>query len=35
MSEMQIVGRKERSAMDKMIIMNTIIEYWRVQKLNT
>ena len=35
MSEMQTVGRKERSAMDNLIIMNTIIENQRAQKLNT
>ena len=32
---MQIAGRKERSAMDNLIIMNTIIENQRPQKLNT
>ena len=35
MSEMQVAGRKERSAMDNLIIMNTIIENQRAQKLNT
>ena len=35
MSEMQAAGRKERSAMDNLIIMNTIIENQRAQKLNT
>ena len=35
MSEMQTGGRKERSAMDNLIIMNTIIENQRTQKLNT
>ena len=35
MSEMQAVGRKERSTMDNLIIMNTIIENKRAQKLNT
>ena len=34
MSEMQAPGRKERSAMDNLIIMNTIIEHQRAQKLN-
>ena len=32
---MQTAGRKERSAMDNLIIMNTIIENQRAQKLNT
>ena len=35
MLEMQPAGRKERSAMDNLIIMNTIIENQRAQKLNT
>ena len=35
MSEMQVAGRKERSAMDNLILMNTIIENQRAQKLNT
>ena len=35
MSEMQAAGRKERSAMDNLIIMNTIIENQSTQKLNT
>ena len=35
MSEMQAAGRKERSAMDNLIIVNTIIENQRAQKLNT
>ena len=35
MSEMQTAGRKDRSAMDNLIIMNTIIENQRTQKLNT
>ena len=35
MSEMQVAGRKERSAMDNLIIVNTIIENQRAQKLNT
>ena len=35
MSEMQRPGRKERSAMDNLIIMNTITENQRAQKLNT
>ena len=35
MSEMQVAGTKERSAMDNLIIMNTIIENPRAQKLNT
>ena len=35
MSEMQVAGRKERSAMDNLIITNTIIENQRAQKLNT
>ena len=35
MSEMQAAGGKERSAMDNLIIMNTIIENQRAQKLNT
>ena len=33
MSEMQVAGRKERSAMDNLIILNTIIENQRGQKL--
>ena len=32
---MQAAERKERSAMDNLIIMNTIIENQREQKLNT
>ena len=32
MSEMQAAGRKERSTMDNLIIMNTIIENHRAQK---
>ena len=35
MSEIKTAGRKERSAMDNLIIMNTIIENQRTQKLNT
>ena len=35
MSEMQTAGRKKRSAMDNLIIMNNIIENQRAQKLNT
>ena len=35
MSEMQRPGRKERSSMDNLIIMNTITENQRAQKLNT
>ena len=35
MSEMQAARRKERSAMDNLIIMNTIIGNQRAQKLNT
>ena len=35
MSEMQAPGRKERSAMDNLVIMNIIIENQRAQKLNT
>ena len=35
MSEMQAAGRKERLTMDNLIIMNTIIENQRAQKLNT
>ena len=35
MSEMQAAGRKERSARDNLIIMNTIIENQKAQKLNT
>ena len=35
MSEMQAAGRKERSAMDNLIIMNTIIYHQKAQKLNT
>ena len=35
MSEMQAPGRKETSAMDNLVIMNTIIENQRAQKLNT
>ena len=34
-SKMSVAGRKERSAMDNLIIMNTIIENQRTQKLNT
>ena len=34
MSEMQAVGKKERAVMDNLIIMNTIRENLRVQKLN-
>ena len=34
-SEVQAAGRKEMSAMDNLIIMNTIIENQRAQKLNT
>ena len=34
MSEMQVGGRKERSAMDNLMIMNIIIENQKVQKLN-
>ena len=34
MSEMQVAGRKERSAMDNLIIINTIIENQIAQKLN-
>ena len=32
---MQVAGRKARSAMDNLIIMNTIIKNQRAQKLNT
>ena len=32
MSEMRTAGRKERSAMDNLIIMNTIIESQRAKK---
>ena len=35
MPEMQAAGRKETSAMDNLIVMNTIIENQRAQKLNT
>ena len=35
MSEMQAARRKERLAMDNLIIMITIIENQRVQKVNT
>ena len=35
MSEMQAAGRKDRSAMDNLIITNTIIENQRAQKQNT
>ena len=35
MSEMQVAGRKERTAMDNLIILNTIIENQRARKLNT
>ena len=35
MSEMQAAGRKERSSMDNLIILNTIIENQRAQKLST
>ena len=35
MSEMQVAGRKERSAMDNLIIMNTITKNQIAQKLNT
>ena len=35
MSEMQATGRKGKWAMDNLIIMNTIIENQRAQKLNT
>ena len=35
MSEIQVAGRKERSAMDNLIIMNTIIGNQGAQKLNT
>ena len=31
MSEMQVAGRKERSAIDNLITMNTIIENQRAQ----
>ena len=34
MSDMQAGGRKERSAMDNLMIMNMIIENQKVQKLN-
>ena len=35
MSEMQAAGRKERSAIDNLRIVNTITENQRAQKLNT
>ena len=35
MSEMQTAGRKERSALDTLTIINTITENQRAQKLNT
>ena len=35
MSKMRAAGRKVRSAMDNLIIMNTIIENQRAQKLKT
>ena len=35
MSEMQTAGRKERSALDTLTIMNTIKENQRARKLNT
>ena len=35
MSEMQTAGRRDRSAMDNFIIMNTTIENQRVEKQNT
>ena len=35
MSEMQAAGRKERSAKNNLIIMNTIIETQRAPKVNT
>ena len=35
MSEIQVAGRKERSTMDTLIIMNTIIENQRAQKIST
>ena len=35
MSEMQAAGRKEKSAKDNLIIMNTIIETQRAPKVNT
>ena len=35
MSEMQAAGRKEKSAMENLVIMNTITENQRAQKLNT
>ena len=34
MSEMQVAGRKERSTMDNLILMNTVIENLRAQKFN-
>ena len=33
MSEMQVAGRKERSAMDNLIIINTIIENQHIHVL--
>ena len=35
MSKIQTAGRKERPEMDNLIIMNTIMENQRAQKLNT
>ena len=35
MSEIQAAGRKERSEMDNLVIMSTMIENQRAQKLNT
>ena len=35
MSELKAAGRKERSAMDNLIIINTIIENQVAQKLDT
>ena len=35
MSELKVAGRKQRSAMDNLIIMNTIIENQTAGKLNT
>ena len=35
MSEIQVAGKKERSAMDNLIIMNNIIENQGAPKLNT
>ena len=35
MSEIKVAGRQERSAMDNLIIMNTIKGNERAQKLNT